>query len=324
MNQLNLLISFDLPETCIQKIKAVSSNLRVQQSHDREELASLIKEADILFAGYFSREMFGSASRLKWIQTHLAGVERFLYPEVVDSQVIITNAGGVSSIPISEQVMGMMLCLSRKLHVFIGNQLECKWRTGELELLAQLEELAGKTVGIVGLGRIGTEIAKKAKCFGMRVIATKRKASSQMPSHVDKLVAAENLNELLAESDYLVLQLPLTRETQEMFGEQQFRSMKKTAYLINTGRGEVVKEDALIKALEEGVIAGAALDTFAVEPLPKDSPLWGMKNVIITPHVAGFTPQYLDRLTDLFCENLNRFIVRKEELINVVDKRRGY
>jgi D-2-hydroxyacid dehydrogenase (NADP+) len=323
LNQLNLLISFDLPDTCIRRIRAVSPNLKVQQSHDREELANLIKQADILFAGHFSREMFGSASKLKWIQTHLAGVERFLYPEVVDSQVIITNAGGVSSIPISEQVMGMMLCLSRKLHVFIGNQLECKWRTGELELLAQLEELAGKTVGIVGLGRIGAEIAKKAKCFGMRVIATKRKALSQVPSHVDKLVAAENLNELLAESDYVVLQLPLTTETQEMFGEQQFRSMKRTAYLINTARGEVVNEGALIKALEEGAIAGAALDTFAVEPLPKDSPLWGMKNVIITPHVAGFTPYYLDRLTDLFCENLKRFI-RNEELINVVDKKRGY
>jgi D-2-hydroxyacid dehydrogenase (NADP+) len=323
MDQFDLLISFDLPDTHLRKIRAVSPNLKVQQSHDRKELANLIKQADILFAGYFSREMFSSASRLKWIQTHLAGVERFLYPEVVNSQVIITNAGGVSSIPISEQVMGMMLCLSRKLHVFIGNQIEYKWRTGELELLAQLEELAGKTVGIVGLGRIGAEIARKAKCFGMRVIATKRKAPSQVPSHVDKLVAAENLNELLAESDYVVLQLPLTRETEEMFGEQQFRSMKRTPYLINTARGEVVKEDALIKALEEGAIAGAALDTFAVEPLPKDSPLWGMKNVIITPHVAGFTPYYLDRLTDLFCENLKRFI-RKEELINVVDKRHGY
>jgi phosphoglycerate dehydrogenase-like enzyme len=323
MNSLNLLISFDLPDTCIRKIKAVSPNLEVQQSHDREELTNLIKQADILFAGYFSRKMFGSAQRLKWIQTHLAGVERFLYPEVVDSQVTITNAGGVSSIPISEQVMGMMLCLSRRLHVFIRNQLECKWRTGELELLAQLEELAGKTVGIVGLGTIGAEIAKRAKCFGMRVIATRRKTWSEVPSYVDKLVGAENLNELLAESDYVVLQLPLTSETQEMFGDQQFRSMKRTAYFINTGRGEVVKEDALIEALEEGVIAGAALDTFAVEPLPKDSPLWGMKNVIITPHVAGFTPYYLDRLTDLFCENLRRFI-RNEELINVIDKKRGY
>ena len=323
MMQLNLLISFDLPETCVQKIKAVSPNLKIQQSHDGRELANLIKQADILFAGYFSREMFGSASRLKWIQTHFAGVERFLYPEVVNSQVIITNAGGVSSIPISEQVMGMMLCLSRKLHIFIDNQPECKWRTSELELLPQLEELAGKTVGIVGLGRIGAEIAKKAKCFGMKVIATKRKASTQAPSHVDKLVAVENLNELLADSDYVVLQLPLTDETREMFGEQQFRSMKRTAYLINTGRGEVVKEDALIKALKEGTIAGAALDTFAIEPLPKDSALWGMKNVIITPHVAGFTPNYLDRLTDLFCENLKRFI-RNEKLINVVDKTLGY
>jgi phosphoglycerate dehydrogenase-like enzyme len=323
MKQLNLLISFDLPETYIRKIKAVSTNLKVQQSRDGEELAKLIKQADILFAGYFSREMFGSASRLKWIQTHLNGVERFLYPEVVRSQVIVTNAGGVSSIPISEQVMGMMLCLSRKLHVFIGNQLEREWRTSELELLPQLEELAGKTVGIVGLGRIGADIAKRAKCFGMRVIATRRKASSQAPSHVDKLVATEDLSELLAESDYVVLQLPLTSETREMFGEQQFRSMKRTAYLINTGRGEVVKEDALIKALKEGTIAGAALDTFAIEPLPKDSALWGMKNVIITPHVAGFTPHYLDRLTDLFCENLKRFI-RNEQLINVVDKRHGY
>jgi len=295
----------------------------VQQSRNKEEALALAKDVDILLAGFFSLELFKAAKRLKWIQTLLAGVDTFLYPEVVKSSVVITNASGVNSIAVSEQVIGMMLCLNRKLHLFMRNQTERKWKTIDADLIFQMDELSGKTAGLVGLGRIGSEIAKKAKCFGMKVIATRRNPSAPKPDYVDKLVPPGNLEELLADSDFVIIQVPLTKDTEGMFGEKELRRMKRTAYLVNASRGNIIKEDELIEALKKGWIAGAALDTFSMEPLPEDSPLWNMKNVIITPHVAGLTPRYMERLTDLFCDNLRRFM-NDEPLINVVDKSRGY
>ena len=323
MDQVNLLISFSLPASYVERIRAVSTRVTILQSRDEQEALALAKDADILLAGFFSPELFKATKRLKWIQTLFAGVDAFLYPEVVKSSVVITNAGGVNSIPVSEQVVGMMLCLNRKLHLFMRNQTERKWKTSDMDLIFRMEELSGKTAGIVGLGRIGSEIAKKAKCLGMRVIAARRNPSAPKPDYVDKIVSPENLEELLADSDFVIIQIPLTKDTQGMLGEKQLRRMKPTAYLVNASRGDVIKEDELIKALKEGWIAGAALDTFATEPLPEDSPLWDMTNVIITPHVAGLTPRYMERLTDLFCENLRRFL-NGESLINVVDKTRGY
>jgi phosphoglycerate dehydrogenase-like enzyme len=323
MEELRLLASFALPAQYIERIRAVSPKIKVKQSQNREEALAMIVDADILLAGFFSLELFKAAKQLKWIQTLYAGVDAFLYPDVVRSPVIITNAGGVNAIPVSEQVVGMMLCLSRKLHIFMRNQKERKWKTNDVDLIFKMDELSGKTAGLVGLGRIGSEIAKKAKCLGMRVIATRRNPSALKPDYVDELIPVENLEELLAQSDFVIIQIPLTRDTEGMFGEKEFHHMKRTAYLINASRGNIVKEDELIKALKEERIAGAALDTFAVEPLPQDSPLWNMENVIITPHVAGLTPFYPERLTDLFCENLKRFM-GNQPLVNVVDKTRGY
>lgn len=323
MNRMKLLISFDLPDAYVKKIQGVSADVKVLQSSDEKELLHLVENVGILFAGAFSLEIFLKAKNLKWIQTVGAGVNRFLFPEVVKSHVIITSAGGVHPIPISEHVIGLMLSLCRKLHFFIRNQMERKWERNGAELMGQIEELPGKTVGIMGLGRIGSEVAKKTKCLGMKVIATKRNPTVSKPIYVDKLVNPENLKELLAESDFVVLTLPLTKETEGMIGEAQLRSMKRTSYLINVARGKIIQEDKLIQALKEGWIAGAGLDTFETEPLPNNSELWTMKNVIITPHVAGSTPHYFERLTNIFCENLNRFI-NNEPLINVVDKTTGY
>jgi phosphoglycerate dehydrogenase-like enzyme len=321
---MKVLISFDLPEIFVEKIKDVSPNLDVLRSKNKEEALRLIEDTDILLAGFFSEELFHAARRLKWIQAWGAGVDGILLPEVVKSRVTVTNAGGVHPTPISEHVLGLMLCLCRKLHLFIRNQAERKWERFESWTSAeQVEELSGKTVGIVGLGRIGTEIARKAKCLGMNIIATKRDPSQMASTSVDRLVHPSDLNQLLAESDFVVLSLPLTKETEGMMGEAQFKSMRRTGYLINVSRGKIVQEDRLIEALKQGWIAGAGLDTFESEPLPRNSELWGFKNVIITPHVAGLTPYYMERLTDIFCENLDRFI-HDRPLINVVDKTLGY
>lgn len=324
MNKMKVLISFDLPRVYEQKVRNVSSSLEVVQSGDKEEALHLVEDADILFAGFFSKELFLAARRLKWIQAWGAGVDRFLFPEVVKSRVMVTNAGGVHPTPISEHVIGVMICFCRKLHLFIRNQVEKKWERYESWVSTeQLEELSGKTVGIVGLGRIGTEIAEKARCLGMRVIATRRDTSRLASTSVHRLFHPADMDQLLAESDFVVLSLPLTRETQGMIGEKQLKNMKRTGYLINASRGRIVQEDKLIEALKQGWIAGAGLDTFENEPLPESSELWGFKNVIITPHVAGLTPYYMERLTNIFCENLDRFI-RKQPLMNVVDKTLGY
>lgn len=324
MTKTKVLVSFDLPSDYIKKIKDVSPNIEVIKSQNKEEALSLVKDVDVLLAGFFSKDLFLAAKKLKWIQAWGAGVDRLFTPEVVQSQVIVTSAGGIHPTPVSEHALGLMLCFSRKLHVFIRNQTERKWE--RLESTApkeQIEELAGKTVGIVGLGRIGTEIAKKSKCLQMKVIATKRHLSIKTPARVDKLFGTADLNSLLAQSDFVVLSLPLTKDTQGMIGEPQLRSMKPTAYLVNVSRGQIVQEKMLIKALKHEWIAGAGLDTFQDEPLPQKSELWSFKNVIITPHIAGQTPYYMDRLTRIFCENIDRFIHRRR-LINVVDKNLGY
>jgi phosphoglycerate dehydrogenase-like enzyme len=318
-----ILISFDLPEIYVEKIRSVSPEVEVVKSEDREEALNLAKDVDGLFAGFFSKELFQAAKKLKWIQSWGAGVDRILIPEVVNSRVIVTNAGGIHATPISEHVMGMMLCFTRGLHVFIRNQTKKRWERPETWTSPMIEELSGKTLGIVGLGKIGTEIAKKAKCLGMRVIATKRDLTSPASIYVDRLVSPADLNQLLAESDFVVLSLPLTKETEGMIGERQLRSMKPTGILINVSRGKIIQENKLVQALKQGRIAGAGLDTFENEPLPENSELWNFKNIIITPHIAGDTPHYAERLTNIFAENLNRFI-HKQPLINVVDKNLGY
>jgi D-2-hydroxyacid dehydrogenase (NADP+) len=324
MEKKKVLISFDLPNDYIEKIRKVSPSIAVVQSKDKDEALRLIDDADILLAGFFSKELFLAARRLKWIQAWGAGVERFLIPEVVESKVIVTSAGGIHPAPVSEHVLGLMLCFCRKLHLFIRNQAERLWeRYDSGAVWEQVEELRGKTVGIVGLGRIGTEIARTSKCLGMRVIATKRSTSGTAPTYVDQLVQPSDLNRLLAEADFVVLSLPLTHETLGMIGKTQLRNMKRTGRLINVSRGKIVQERQLIDALKHGWIAGAGLDTFENEPLPQSSELWAFKNVIITPHVAGQTPHYMERLTSIFCENLDRFL-HEQPLINVADKTLGY
>jgi phosphoglycerate dehydrogenase-like enzyme len=324
MRKIKVLISFDLPNIYVERIRKVSPNIDVVQSRDKDEALDLIHDIDILFAGFFSLELFLAAKKLKWIQAWGAGVDRLLLPQVVKSDVVVTNAGGVHPTSVSEHAIALILCLCRKLHLYVRNQSERRWERFESgESIEQVEELSGKTMGIIGLGRIGAELAKKAKCLGMRVIATKRHPSCQPSTTVDLLIRPSNLKGLLAESDFVVLTLPLTNETEGMIGEAQLKSMKRTGYLINVSRGKIVQEDKLIEALKQRLIAGAGLDTFENEPLPESSELWGLINVIITPHIAGLTPHYMDRVTNIFCENLNRFI-HEQPLINVVDKKLGY
>ena len=313
---MKILANFDLPEEYVKRYKDLY-HAEVSVCKDKAQLPEAVRDVDILVVSWrLPAGSVAAADSLKWIHSIGAGVDGILTPDVLASKVVVTSSSGIHREPISEHVLGFMLSFVRGFHTFAHQQMKKEWKRFDLE------ELAGKTLGIIGLGEIGSEIAIRAKGFGMRVIAVKRNAGEK-PSHVDELWMPDRLKNLLRESDFVVLSLPLTPETRGFIGESELRAMKKSAYFINISRGKIVQEAKLIQALREGWIAGAGLDVFEEEPLPEKSELWEMPNVIITPHVAGSNPQYTERAMAIFEENLKRFL-NGQELANVVDKKIGY
>ena len=302
-----------LQEKHINEIKSVSPDVKVLID---ENVTDVISDVDILIAGKFDKDVLKKAQKLKWVHALAAGVERLLFYEFTESDIILTNSSGVHPIPISEHVLGMMLMFSRQLNQSVKNQLQKKWER------PQPTELHGKTLGVVGFGSIGERIGLLGKCFGMRVVGLK-KNTEYMTENADILFPPEKLHTLLNQSDFVIVSLPLTSETEHLFGTKEFQEMKDTAFIINISRGKIICEQDLIQALETKEIAGAGLDVFEEEPLPEESPLWGFENVIVTPHYAGSTPEYFNRAITIFCDNLKRFL-DDEPLINVVDKKRQY
>jgi phosphoglycerate dehydrogenase-like enzyme len=238
-------------------------------------------------------------------------------PRIANSDMILTNASGVHAIPISEHILALMFALSRSLQIHIRSQIDGKW-----ERRGRVQELDGATMGLVGVGAIGEKTAEKAKALNMKVLGLRRHPERISP-FVDRMFGPEHLHEMLSLSDWVVVTAAMTSETRGMIGEAEFNMMKPTGFIINIARGPIIEEKAMIQRLKEKKIAGAGLDVFETEPLPEDSPLWQMKNVIITPHSAGGTPKYMERLLDIFIQNLRRY-QEGEPLINVVDKHLGY
>ncbi len=274
------------------------------------------------------------APRLKWIQLMSAGLDRFVGHPVMESDIIITTASGIHATPIAEYVLASMLALSRHFRDIWRLQERKQWPKDRWEILRG-EELRGKTVGILGYGSIGREVGRLCQAFGMRVLATDSAQEMEDRGYrppgtgdpkgmlLDSLFLPSQLREMLKECDFFIVAVPLTPETEGMIGWEELKAMKESAYLVNISRGRVVDEEALIEALKEGWIGGAGLDVFAQEPLPQESELWGLDNVILSPHISANTPHYQERFTELFCENLRRYLAG-EELLNVVDKKRGY
>ncbi|MBU7018418.1 MAG: D-2-hydroxyacid dehydrogenase [Theionarchaea archaeon] len=296
----------------VDEIRQISDDITVLID---ENVLDAIPDVDILITGKFDKDILKKAKRLKWVHALAAGVDRLLFPEFVESDIILTNSSGVHPIPISEHVLGMMLMFSRKLHESMRNQLQKEW------LRPDPDELYGKTLGIIGFGSIGERIGELGKCMGMYVIGLKKNISTTDKAH--EIVPPEKLENLLSRSDFVIISLPLTKETENLFKTEEFHTMKDTSYIINISRGKIICENDLIQALENREIAGAGLDVFEEEPLPDTSPLWEMDNVILTPHYAGSTPEYFNRAIDIFCRNLAHFL-RGEPLVNVVDKRNQY
>ena len=254
--------------------------------------------------------------RLKWLHVTRGGVNAYLTPSVKARPIQVTGSKGIHGTVFSEFALACILMLAKRLPDCIAAQREKRWQK-----LAPIE-IEGKTLGIVGLGTAGSALARKAKTLGMRVLATKR-TSTIKPEFVDRLGTPEFLPQLLAESDFVVLLLASVPSTFNIIGENELRRMKPTAYLINLTGGRSIEETLLVRALNEGWIAGAVLDAFTRQPLPKDSELWTLRNVIITPRIAGITSEKWPALLPIFRENLGRFLTG-EPLQNVVTKDLGY
>jgi phosphoglycerate dehydrogenase-like enzyme len=291
-----------------------------------------LDDVEVLLRGWLSAEAFdrllARAPRLSWVHSASAGVERALTPTARERGVVITNARGVFSRPIAEYVLMMILAISRRLPQLLELQRERTWQPLEGS------ELRDLTVGIVGLGSIGRSVAALASAFGCRVVAIRRRveAAGTAPGddedvprdvHLDEVLGPERLPELLAQSDFVVLAAPLTPETEGMIDDAALAAMKRGSWLVNVARGRLIDERALLRALGEGRIGGAVLDTFAEEPLPPDSPFYDLPNVIVTPHTSWSSGRVLDRSVELFCDNLRRFAAG-EPLLNVVDPEAGY
>jgi len=301
------------------KLREVSEWVHADQKGDftfKEPLDALLAEAEVIFGSLIPRDAVARSPRLKWVQTMHAGVETVLDTDIMQSRVILTNASGIHGLPMSEFVLHLMLMFAKQATVCFQLKQEKRWESFVPEMLHS------KTCGILGLGKIGSEVARLAKSIGMRVIALDVRSMAKA-KYVDVMLPPEQRRELLSDSDFVVITLPLTVETTGFIGEAELHAMKPTAYLINIARGQIVDEEALIRALKERWIAGAGLDALTTEPLPADSPLWELPNVILTPHVAGISPNYKVTVTDLFCKNLGHYL-KGEKLFNIVNKNKGF
>jgi phosphoglycerate dehydrogenase-like enzyme len=308
-----------LSEADVGRVRAAAPDMRVVATEDRAAIEALLDEVEIA-AGWFPHDLIARASSLRWLQQWGAGVDWLMrQPEVAEQDFVLTNASGVHAIPISEQIIAYLLAFARQLPGAIRAQVRGTWqKTSRHDIF----ELAGKTMLLIGVGAIGERTAAIASALGVRVLGIRRDPTRGAPG-VATMYAPDRLLDLLPEADFVVLTAPLSRSTQGMIGERELRAMKQTAYLVNIGRGGTIEEQALIRALREGWIAGAGLDVFVEEPLPATSPLWAMENVIVTAHYAGLTPHYDERAMAIFLDNLRRYQAG-EPLRNVVDKAAGY
>ncbi len=299
-------------------------NLQVTQRDRYEGVEDLLGESEIVFTISLRPEQFAIAKKLRWVHAPTAAVHQLLFPELITSDVIVTNSREVHGPVVAEHVMALVFALAKKIPQAVVFQQKAEW--GQQAIWnegAKPREIAGATLGVIGVGRSGGRVARMASALGMRVIAIREHVEKGRPEEVEQVFPRSGLNDLLKRSDFVVIAAPLLDETRALINAERLAVMKPDAYLINVGRGPQVDESALAEALHQHRIAGAALDVFEREPLPADSPLWGLENLLITPHTAGLTDKLWQRHYELFSDNLRRY-QSGQPLRFVVDKRKGY
>lgn len=316
---IKIITTFPLKEKHLAPILEMGE-LEVKVNQDIQEAKSHLKTAEILltYGEDLTPEILAEAQNLRWIQVISAGLDKMPFAYLkTRPEILLTNAKGMHGGPMAEFTMGAILLLARKNVEILENQKKHRW-----DRSIRVEEIAGATLGIVGVGSIGQTIAKRAKAFEMRVLGLN--TDGRPVDGVDVMYARSSLHDLLRQSDYVVVVAPLTPATRDMFGEGEFKAMKPSAYFINIGRGELVQEEALLKALNEKWIRGALLDVFREEPLPPDSPLWDAPNCVIVPHLSGRSPRYIERAMEIFRHNLSVYLQNKGEFMNVINVHKGY
>jgi phosphoglycerate dehydrogenase-like enzyme len=316
-------VRWAIPEPDLVNLRRRFPAVEIVAIEDETDLPAAVPGADAFLGWHFPRDLFASAKRLRWIQTASAGVEANLFPELVASDVLLTNAAGLHAVSIPEHVLGLMLSLARNLHQAHRLQAQSRWeRYTVIAFAGGVRELAGSNLAVLGAGAIGAALTRLAAALGMHVRVMRNRPDRPVAG-AEAVVGGSELHALLSWADFVVLATPLTAETRRLIDAEALRQMKSSAYLINIARGEVVDDDALVAALQSQAIAGAGLDVFSEEPLPASSPYWALPNVIVTPHVSGYTPDYFGKVLALFTDNLERFL-RGATLRNVVNKQRGY
>lgn len=354
MTTINVLSTRQFSDDLLDKLRAVSPRLNIRQRpcRDAAEVAeALTADVEVIYTFHVPDDLLARAPHLRWIQLHSAGVDHLLNNPVMHSDVLITTTSGLHAVHIAEYVFASILAFVYRVPRMLHYQRHQEWPTGRWDIFAG-PELRGQTIGIVGYGSIGSEVGRIAHALGMRVLAVKYGARPsaghgrgqtggekyRIPGTgdpegalVSRLYPPDELLDMVTECDFVVVTAPLTTQTRGLINEAVLRAMKPTAYLVNIARGPIIDERALIHALQKGWIAGVGLDVFEEEPLPADSPLWqlaresaeGKGNIIISPHVAGFTLRYDERAIEIFAENLRRYL-GDEPMLNLVSKERGY
>jgi len=317
-----LLVLADPAEPQLAMLEALPDGTDLAVGNRPEAFARAAPDATVILnwsaSGDLLRAVFGMAPRVHWVHARSAGLDAVLFPELTASSVVLTNGRGVFSPPLAEFVIGAALFFAKDFRRMVRSQAAGVWDQFDVA------EIAGRTMGIVGYGSIGRTLAASARAMGMRVVALRRRPELSAGDPVlEEAYAPARLHEMLGRSDYVVVAAPLTTETRGLIAEPEFAAMRPGAVLINVGRGPVVDETALVKALREGRIGGAALDVFDSEPLEPGHAFYGLDNVLLSPHCADHTPDWLERAMRFFLDNFARF-VRGEPLLNVVDKRLGY
>jgi phosphoglycerate dehydrogenase-like enzyme len=315
---------WNVPLWFAERLRKEFAPLEVVRLASYEGAEKEIRDAEVVITWSLRPEQIALARKLRWIHSPAAAVHQLLFPELVGRDIIITNGRDVHGPVVAEHVIAMILALAKKLPQASRFQQRQAWGQEELwNSYPHPREVAGATLGLVGLGTIGGSAARHASGLGMRVIAVREHPEKASPEGVEQVFASSQLDTLLAQSDYVVLAAPVTSATHNLIDAAGLAKMKPDACLINVGRGQLVDEAALIQALRDHKIGGAALDVFVEEPLPSSSPLWNFENVLITPHTAGLTEKQWERQYAVVAENLRRYL-NHQPLLAIVDQQTGY
>lgn len=337
MADILVLMTIAIPDKLLERIKALSPRLKlvVEPTRSEEELSEeILSEVEVLYTTSVLPDP-EDAPNLKWVQVHFAGVDHLVDSPLLQSEVQVTTLSGVAASGMTEFAVAMMLSLGRQLPLMMEDKVAKNWAEDRFERFRPIQ-LRGSTVGIVGYGSIGRQIARICKGFGAEVLATKRDLKvledpgfqfedmgDPDSSIVRRLYPPQALASMAAECDFLIITMPLTSETRGAVDEGIFAKMKPSSFLIDISRGGIVDHGALVDALRDNRISGAAIDVYPVEPLPESSPLWEMKNVILSPHIAGSSPRYNELAMELFAENMQRYLAN-QPLLNLFNSERGY